>query len=282
MQDKITKVFIQYIRDNNLTQDNYTIRLHEISYIAFFNDITINILGNPIYSFDKCATTTSSLTYIAESAKETVITNLDIIEITEMYHGVISRLDYNYKNYPELLQNLFELRKKMKKKVFEEEIGYDVNLIQMLIKVYLNLVYGMIDNKRSVLTSNLDTPREFIIESSKKAMLNITAFLINKGIPVYHINTDEIHCGSISLEDYEDLQNHYSTITEEFINTTTAKLNKNLNGFVNGYYKAKNQFILGEKIRMQGLTEVNDDNVRYDNKKYFGSTFPHQFPEYAI
>ena len=282
MQEKIEKVFIDYINDHNLTQLNYTEEISEISFVTFFNDITSDILGTPFFTHEKCSNTTSSLIYIAESAKEMFISDIDILTINSMYYGVITRLEYNYPQYNELLKDLFLLRKIMKKRAVEGNLPYDANLVQILIKTYLNLVYGMIDNARSILTSSHDTPREHIIESSKKAILSITAFLMNKGIPVYYIDTDEIHCGSISLEHYVALQEFYNLVTDEYVDTTIATISKDSDGFTNGYYKAKKQFVLGEKTRVVGLKEVNDVNVKFDNKKYFGRTFPHQFPEYAI
>jgi len=282
MQDNIAKVFIQYIKDNNLTHDNYNAKLHEISYITFFNDITTNILGAPLYTHDKCSTTTNSITYIAESAKEMFISGVDILTINSLYYGAITRLDYNYPNYQEFLDSMFSLRKKMKKEAFNGDIYHDANLIQRLIKIYLNLVYGMIDNAQSILTSSHETPRTFVVESSRNAILSITAFLLNKGIPVYYIDTDEIHCGSISLENYAELQDYYIDTADFHIDTKISTMTKDTDGFTNGYYKAKKQFVLGAKTKMKGLNEVNDNNVRFDNKKYFGSTFPHQFPEYAI
>lgn len=282
MQDNIATVFSQYIKDNDLTQDNYNAKLHEISYITFFNDITSNILGAPLYTHDKCPTTTNSIVYIADSAKEMFISGVDILTINSLYHGAITRLEYNYPNYPEFLNSMFSLRKKMKKKAFNEDIYHEANLTQTLIKIYLNLVYGMIDNAQSILTSAHKSPRSFIVESSRNAVLSITSFLINKGVPVYYIDTDEIHCGSISLENYAELQEFYNDNADIHIDTTISTMNKDSDGFTNGYYKAKKQFVLGDKTKMRGLNEVNDTNVKFDNKKYFGGTFPHQFPEYAI
>jgi len=281
MQNKIANTFIDYINKNQLTQTNYSEELNSISYVTFFNDITSTILGTPLYTHKKCPSTVSPITYIAESAKEMFISDIDILTINSMYYGVITRLEFNYENYSELLDNLFELRKIMKKRVFEDT-SYDVNLVQSLIKLYLNLVYGMIDNAQSILTSANAAPRAYIVENSKKAILSITAFLINRGIPIYYIDTDEIHCGNIPQEQYIELQEYYDTITNEYIDTSSATLSKNSDGFTQGYYKAKKQFILSEKTRMHGLKEVNASNVKFDNKKYFGSTFPDQFPEYAI
>jgi hypothetical protein len=281
MENKITSVFTKYIKDKELTQDNIYKKLQEMNYINFFNEITVNILGKPTYTHDKCTKTSQALTYIAESAEDRFIKNINILSINSMYQGSITRLNFNYDNYHQLLEQLINLRKKMKKS-FLEDNNSEANLIQILIKSYVNLVYGMIDNSMSVLTSSNEKPREFVIENSKKAILSITAFLINKQIPVYYIDSDEIHCGDISQDNFMLLQEYYSTVTEEFIDTKVSKLDKNSDGFINGYYKSKNKFMLSEKTRMRGIKEVDIRKVKLDNKKYFGEIFPFQFPEYAI
>ncbi len=140
----------------------------------------------------------------------------------------------------------------------------------------------MIDNAQSVLTSTHQAPREFIIEQTKFVILTIAAFLTNKGISIYNIETDEIHCDSISLETYVELQEFYLVECNKFIDVSKCSLTKDEDGFTSAYYINKKKYMIGDKSRVKGLAEANKIEVLRENKQYFGKNFPEIFPEYAL
>lgn len=282
MQEKIIETFTTYVREHNLTSDNLTHYMQEKTYVTVFNDLTLENLGLPMFTHKKTPTTTGSLLYMPEAVRNKYVSCIDILTINSLYFGAITRLGYNYPNYTEFMTSLFVVRKQLKKQLFEEGMDEEIHVIQLLIKSYLNLIYGMIDNARSVLTSTHEAPREFVVENTKKAILTIVCFLINKGISVYNIETDEIHCSNISLENYVELQEFYTKECAEYIDTTVCTLSKDSKGFTSAYYISKKKYMIGNELKSIGLSLVKDSDILMENKKYFGKNYPDIFPEYTI
>lgn len=282
MQDKILETFTNYVRVNNLTAENCHEFIQTETYTTFFNDLTIDNLKEPNFTHDKCPATKGSLVYMPDAVRNKYVPHIDIININSFYFGALVRLDYNYDNYVEFIDELFKVRKDIKKRIYNGDIGDGLNAIQILIKVYLNLIYGMVDNAQSVLTSTHEAPREFIIEQTKFALLSVASFLTNKGVAIYNIETDEIHCASISLETYVELQEFYTVECDKYIDVSRCLLSKDEEGFTSAYYVAKKKYMIGDKSRVKGLADANNEEILKENKQYFGQNFPEIFPEYAL
>ncbi len=281
MYEQIMDTFTTYVKDNSITEDNYNEYLQTETFTTFFNDITIANLGEPNFTHKKASQTKGSLVYMPDSVKDKFVSHIDIITINSFYFGALVRLEYNYPTYVKFMNDLIVVRKKFKQLVLIED-GETANIAQILIKTYLNLIYGMIDNAQSVLTSSHEAPREFIIDTTKTTILTVASFLTNKGIPIYNIETDEIHCASISLETYVELQEFYKLECNKYIDTSISTISKDEDGFNSAYYVSKKRYMLGNKARVKGLKEVKNQEVLKENKQYFGQNYPMIFPEYAL
>lgn len=282
MQEALNKILTDYVVKHDLTQNTIETYIKDKSYISFFNDLTVLMVGKPNYTHDKTNKTVSALVYIPKASKNKYVDSTSVISIDSFYMGVISKLTFNYPKYNDLLETLFHLRKSIKTGLYFD--GYDEikNTVQILIKKYLNLVYGMINNTKSVLTSELDNPQQYIVRESKTAILMIIELLLNRGLPIYYVDTDEIHTGTVSNEIYTELNEYFTTEVSKVINTNISKISIDSNSFLSSYYVDKKKYLLGKDIEERGLKRVVDKDVRKENKQYFGENYPEFFPEYTF
>ena len=281
-KEKITKEFTNYVNDKNLTLENMDDFLKSETFITFFNTITVNILGMPDYTHDKSSSTKGPLVYMAEATKERFVDSVDIIAVNTLYYGILGRLEYNYPSYIDLIKNLKEVRMDLKKELFKNtEIDTNLDTTQALMKVYMNLIYGMIDNVGSVLTSSHDAPREFIVNESKKVILTIVSFLINKSLPVFYIDTDEIHTKRLTETQIKELQKYYDKECAVLIDTSIASVDRDNLKCISSYYLNKKRYLTGD-MSTRGMKYVDNDKVLSQNKDFFGRNFPDIFPEYAL
>ena len=257
-----------------------------LGYINFFNYITIQLLGNPKQSPIIKQKTTGALIYFPDEIKEKSISNFDIVSVSNLYYGILTNglIPFNYEKYTSFLSDLYELRKKYKETLKDQ---YNEKLMSksILVKCYMNSVYGMINNPSSVLTSKMDNPREFIVEQSKKIMLSVVSFFINKSYPLYYIDTDEMFVPHISETLFEELQSYFIKNCSQFTNLNISKpfISDNQKK-LNGYMVAKKRMMYGcgEKTKMVGLYKADDNVVLIQNKKFFGRNYKEIFPEYSI
>jgi len=281
---EIKKHFSDYIKENNLSKDNLDKQLQSIGYIHFFNSLTVTCLGEPEFTHDKYNETSSSLLYVPESTKELLIPSLDIIHISTLYIGIMtnSEIRYNYGNYKEFLIEILELRKQIKKDFYHNNDMHD-ETIQQLMKMYLNIVYGMIDKADSVLTVDMNNPRKYIVETSKKIMATVVSFYLNRSLPIYHINTDEIFAKHISTDEINELKKYYEYMCKDLINLNISKLeiDENEYGMI-GMVIGQKKFWVSKDIRVVGIKLVDDRSVLSNNKQYFGKNFREIFPEYTL
>lgn len=284
---KYEKVIDDYISKHNITKDNIDDRLKEIGYINFFNEFTIECLGKPTTQFKSTSQTSSSLVYLPDASKELLIPQLDIVYVTQLYCGILTKgnLKFNYKNYELFLKDLFKLRVNVKKRIKDAYKDIDDLIIKnAFIKIYINVIYGMIDKPESILSSELDNSRAYIVETAKKVVATVASFFLNKSLPVYYIDTDEMFVSTISDEVFSELESYYNDKCKDMIDIEISRVDiDDSEKKMQAYILAKKKMIIGCKdTRTRGMTWVDDKKVLNQNKKYFGRNFKDVFPEYVI
>lgn len=276
---EIRKHFYNYIEEHNLHEDLDS-KLQKIGYVNFFNDLTTVCLGEPNFTHEKYNQTSSSLVYLSEEAKEKLLSDLDVIYVSRLYYGIKlnGQMKFNYPNFTEFLEALVMERVKLKKEACKQ----NQSMIQ-LIKIYMNLVYGMLDNPESILTCEMDNPREYIAKTAKIIMATIAQFFINKSKPIYYIDTDEMFVPHLTDEEFGNLKKFFVEKCGSLINTTISNI------FIEPHEKSahaiiftKKRYILTDRVRAQGLKRADDNKILLENKKYFGKHFREIFPEYII
>lgn len=273
-----------YITKHNITKDNVDHVLRSIGYPSFFNDITIGCLGLRRHDETKSQQTTSALLYVPETVKNTLLSNFNIIYISNLYFGIIAsgKIEFNYENFHVFLEELFTLRTKLKKEFIINHDPY-IELKIYIIKIYMNCVYGMIDNSSSIISTKIYNPRELIVETARNIMLKTISFFINKTIPIYYVNIDELFIPHIDDTILCDAINFFKSNLNTYTNISISGI-CNENTSLHGYILSKKQFIIcnADKTRTMGLKLVDNDKVLVENKKYFGRNYKDIFPEYAI
>lgn len=278
--------FSTYIEKYNITIENYEQHLTDVGYVGFFNEITESCLGKA-KSFNKQPTkTTGALVYLPDLVKEKLITDFDILYVTQLYYGILTKggLKFNYPNYEQFLKELIELRIFLKKEMHTSKNRVN-ELKNIIIKTYMNVVYGMLDKTESLLESQLDNPREYVVETSKNVMLSIVSFFLNKSIPIYYLDTDEIFVPHMSDTLLCELKQYFEKECGHLIDTTVSTIAVDSDeSNINAYILAKKKMIIsnGRKSRTSGLEKVVDEKVLIQNKKFFGRNYKDVFPEYAL
>jgi inorganic pyrophosphatase len=228
--------------------------------IKFFNTFTITSLGEPSFTHSKDSTNKiAPLLYMPGNTKEQFVNNLSIISINNLYLLAMKKLEFNYSKFHDFIDELLLLRKQLKHKNYKQ---YELEII--FIKYYVNSIYGMIDNTRSVLTSSADRPRELITLESQKIVFGIIETLLQHNCPVYYVNVDEIYT---SLDDS----------TRKLLNDNQIIDIEDSNAF----FIAPKKLLIGIR-QIIGLKEVNEKEIIKENKHFFGNRYPDIFPEYAI
>jgi len=280
-KERITEEFTSYVTTHNLTLENMDEHLKFETFTTFFNTITVNILGAPKYTHDKSNDTKGPLVYMAEASKERFVDSVDIIAVNSLYYGILGRLEYNYPTYVDFIKNLKEARTDLKKELIKNSKNKTINVTQSLMKVYMNLIYGMIDNVGSVLTSSHKVPREFIVEESKKVILSLASFLVNKSLPIFYIDTDELHTKRLTESQLKELKNYFEKECSKYIDTRLSTVDRDNIKCISSYYLNNKRYLTGD-MSTRGMKFVNNEKVLAQNKEFFGKNFPNIFPEYAI
>jgi hypothetical protein len=279
--------FTHYIEQNELTLENFEKFLTEKGYVKFFNDITYSCLGNAQTLNKNPTKTTAALVYLPDMVKEKLITNFDILYVTQLYYGILTKgqLKFNYPNYENFLKELVALRIYLKKQMSDSNNHNDNQLKNILIKTYMNIVYGMLDKSESLIESELENPREYIVETSKQVMLTIVSFFLNKSMPIYYLDTDEIFVPHMTSTIKDELVQYFEkecgTIIDTAISTVVVDDDETN---ISAYILAKKKMIVanGKRTRTVGLDKVADEKVLVQNKKFFGRNYKDIFPEYAL
>ena len=292
MKNKYEQVFEDYVVAHSITPYTYKEHLKEYGYMQFFNYITESCLGIIKDHHNNTPKTASSLIYLADIAKEKFIEDVDVVCVANLYAGIFTKgvLDFNYPDYEKFLVALYELRKEIKKKCMQENTELEITK-QILVKQYLNMVYGAIDNDNSVLSCSMVNVRQYIAQQAKHVMLNVASFFLNKSIPMFYIDTDEIYVPRMDDDLFKELLNHFEETCGELTNTViSAPYLDRLEGM--GYtdkqfviFSSKKKFVFGNVSALKetrGFQSVDDQKVLAQNKKFFGRNYDEIFPEYAI
>lgn len=281
-------VFDDYIETHKLSNDTFVVDtfIKDIGYLNFFNDITRQCLGEIKTAKREPTKTSGALVYMPDAVKDKLVQNFDVLYVTQLYYGIIAKGDmkFNYPNYEEFLKELVALRLELKKRYVESKDGDDA-LKNILIKIYMNIIYGMLDKPESLVNSQIENPREFVIETSKKVMLTLVSFFLNKSMPIYYMDTDEIFVPHMDEKIRDDLTAFFEKECKEYIDTTlsTVTVDDNEQNMC-AYILAKKKLIRAPSngSKTQGLDSVNNDTALLQNKKFFGRNYKEIFPEYAL
>jgi len=278
-QQTIRTAFERYIDSVNITT---TDAIQYINHLEFFNTITVNVFGTPKFTHAKSNNSSSKLIYLAGNAKAKLLSDINPVTVPHLYLGVLTngKLEFNFPNYVDFIHELLILRKKIKTDITTCNSSNKLNIVQLLITTYLNLIYGMLEKPESVLTANIENPREYISETTKIIILKIASFYINRRIPVYYICVDKLFVPVISKDRENELNDFFTNECSDDINTTIANLD--IGEVQSAFVLSKKQYICGQKFHARGVKVVDDDEVLTENKKYFGVTYPQIFPEYTL
>jgi len=293
--NKYEAVLEEFIADNNITTDNVDHKLKEIGFVSFFNFFTSKCCKK-IDFFPEVEKTknkpTSALTYLSKYASENLISNFETLTLNSLYLGVIvnGHLKFNFENYDYFLKEIYQLRKTIRSKIKLNSLtkdDTDKNLLLLkcyLIKAYINTIYGMLDNSESIILTNVESPREYVTETVKLVMLNISSILLNNHISIYYIDTDEFFISELDSDFAEKISMDYENINKSLIDTNISEI------FIesqneHAYFFSKKNFMRFDKntCTIKGKVKlVNNEHVLNDNKSFFGNNFKEIFPEYAI
>lgn len=277
---EIRKHFYNYIEKHNLTIKNIDSKIKDIGFVSFFNELTIACLGTPNFTHQKHNQTSTSLVYLSDEAKEKLICDLDVIYVSNLYYGIMlnENMRFNYNNYKEFLETLYIERNKLKREAYKQN-----QTLIYIIEMYMNLVYGMIDKPESIITCDMDNPREYITETAKTVMVNIVDFFINKAKPIYYIDTDEMFIPSLTDEEFDNLKQFFNERCNKLINTTVSTITiDTTDKQAYAIIFAKKKYILTNSAKTQGLKITDDNKILVENKKYFGKHYRDIFPEYTL
>lgn len=281
-------VFDDYIETHNLSSDTFAVDtfIKDIGYLNFFNDITRRCLGEIKSAKREPTKTSGALVYMPNAVKDKLVQGFDVVYVTQLYYSIIAKGDmkFNYPNYEQFLRELVALRIELKKRYAGSKDGNDA-LKNILIKIYMNTIYGMLDKPESLVHSQIENPREFVIETSKKVMLTLVSFFLNKSMPIYYMDTDEIFVPHMDSKTKVDLTAFFEKECREYIDTTlsTVTVDDNERNMC-AYILAKKKLIRAPShgSKVQGLDIVNNDTTLLQNKKFFGRNYKDVFPEYAL
>lgn len=280
-------IFDDYITNNNLTLDNVTMKLEKIGYVSFFNDITTACLGQTSIIHPKKQNKTSkSLIYIPNNVKERVVMGFDMLYVSVFYIGIMTngKMQFNYPNYEEFIINLVELRKNLK----HDALNNTNNQLKIyLIKIYINSLYGMIENPNSVISSGLNSPREYIVNTSKNIIAIIASWYLNKSKPIYYIDTDSIFVPTMSPSEFSELKLYFNEKSNGLINFKISNLTideneKNVSAYIidkKKWFKVHNN---DGYFDIKGISLADNNAILIENKSFFGRNFENIFPEYNI
>lgn len=258
--------------------------LHTITFIKFFNTLTIECLGEPTiqHPYPRNDFSSGSLIYLPEAAKNALIPQLDIIYITNQYAGALStdKMQYSYENYDQFMIDLLATRKALKKLDLNEQ-----NCIRIsIIKYYLNLIYGMLNKEGSVLSSGLSNPRDVVSNNTKDAIATLCGYFLNKSTPVYYVDVDAIYVPSLKENELDEINEYFKKKINGKLNLNVSRINSDddeqkLTGYL---VSKKSRFLTSGKIKHMGMPIVDNEKVLLENKKYFGQFYRELFPEYAF
>ena len=280
-------IFDDYIKNNNLTLDNVTMKLEKIGYVSFFNDITTACLGQTsIIQPKKQNKTSKSLIYIPNNVKERVVMGFDMLYVSVFYIGIMTngKMQFNYPNYEEFIINLVELRKNLK----HNSLNNTNNQLKIyLIKIYINSLYGMIENSNSVISSGLNSPREYIVNTSKNIIAIIASWYLNKSKPIYYIDTESIFVPTMSPSEFSELKLYFNEKSNGLINFKISNLTideneKNVSVYIidkKKWFKVHNN---DGYFDIKGISLADNNAILIENKSFFGRNFENIFPEYII
>jgi len=280
MTNRIKEVFTSYINEYNLTTENLNTHITSVSHPTFFNNLTESILGKPTMECAADNSGISSLIYMPDSVKEKFTQATSIITINSFYIGIIQKMEYNYKQFPQLCEQLLLVRKETKSQLFNDMLNTELDTLQYMIKVYINIIYGMIDNPDSILRAKNHKPREFIVEESKKLILELVAFLLNNGNSIYYIDVDEIHTSPLNQNDINLLKDMFVNKCNKYINTTIATMD--IENKASYYIMKKRYLTMDGHTFNKGIKTIDNLKTSKENKNFFGKTYTELFPEYAI
>ena len=280
---KYENFFDNYISTHDITSDN----LDDLNYTEFFNEITTECLGKPPSKYKSSHQTAYVLVYLPDAVKEKVVECFDSIYVSSLYLGIITHgsITFNYPNYIEFLQQLIDLRLDIKSRISSDPKNERLNLKNILIKSYMNVLYGMINKEGSVLTSDKENVREYIVKNATKVMLTIASYYLNKSKPIYYIDVDEMYVPHLTGDEFVELQQHFDKECSQYINTDFSNIYIDNEGTpLCTYITGKKKMITShcDTTKIKGMAACIDAQVLRQNKMYFGRNYRDIFPEYAI
>lgn len=273
-----------FILKNDILLENFDNFLEEFGHVNFFNQLTIlffdTIKLEKKHSFKK-TNIDDSFVYLAHNVKEMLVKHFDIISISQLYYSILlsDEIDYNFKKYKDFLIGIFNLYKKLENKKSNEN-ARQLNLKIKILKTYMDIVPIMLNKPKSILSTKNQKQLDYFYDKCNKIMLCVVSFFLNKSVPVYYVDKNEIYVPhlkeNINDELIKFLKMHHRTCIDT--NFTCMVIDENqLN--INAYFLNKKIITTTQK---NTISMVVDSDVLLENKKFFGKYYEDIFPEYTL
>ena len=145
----------------------------------------------------------------------------------------------------------------------------------------------MIENSNSVISSGLNSPREYIVNTSKNIIAIISSWYLNKSKPIYYIDTDAIFVPTMSSSVFSELKLYFNEKSNGLINCKISNLTideneKNVSAYIIDRKKWVTVRNNDGRIGFEGISLADNNAVLIENKSFFGRNFENIFPEYNI
>lgn len=273
-----------FILKNDILLENFDNFLEEFGHVNFFNQLTIlffdTIKLEKKHSFKK-TNIDDSFVYLAHNVKEMLVKHFDIISISQLYYSILlsDEIDYNFKKYKDFLIGIFNLYKKLENKKSNEN-ARQLNLKIKILKTYMDIVPIMLNKPKSILSTKNQKQLDYFYDKCNKIMLCVVSFFLNKSVPVYYVDKNEICVPHLKENINDELIKFFKMHHRPCIDTnfTFMVIDENqLN--INAYFLNKKIITTTQK---NTISMVVDSDVLLENKKFFGKYYEYIFPEYTL
>jgi len=259
------------------------------------------------------------LVKLFEDFKMKKLNHIYKLSFNGLYQTAIVDADvkFNVMNLKMILKAVIELRKDLKRELFKLKTSKDYNETRdsvelakleyrvLFLKIFINYLYGMVDNGVSPIKSNRKDFKRTIRNHSKKIMGVVTSVLLELDYLIIHYDIDEIMFGykledNLGLVEIDEkiLKHRFKEIEdkvkerllEEFKDSILYEEPIELEKFDAVYFVGPKKYIEIKKsddVKFNGIPEFSCGKARKKElknkeKRVLGEMFPTVFPHFLI
>lgn len=254
----------KFLYDNSIESiDSLERYISSIGTSHFFNKLTDLFYSGKKFKKHEHGNQVKSAAfmYFPDCLKDKIANGVSSIAFNSFYLQAMTSnfFKYNYNDYGQLLKDLYIARKEAKRK--------NKDIVQFTIKYYLNLVYGSVNNPNTNLTESHDSYHFEISVINANILKRLARFLIENGVTIYKIETDELFTSELSSE-------FQKSINEYILKDLNYSINENpvnFDFFSNvGFVDKKRYFAVqnGAKFITHGFRPISHEEVSRHNKEF--------------